>query len=61
MRIYQISVGMVILIIAIAIVALVGAFLLYRFVILPILYKKKVRALEKRFSYLEAKLIGQDS
>ncbi len=35
--------------------------LLFIFVFLPNSYKKQVRALEKRFSYLDAKLIGQDS
>lgn len=43
-------------------VALVAAFItLYVFVILPHSYKKQVRDLQKRFSYLDAKLIGQDS
>ena len=44
-----------------AVVAIVGFVLLYIYVILPHSYKKQVRSLEKRFSYLDAKLIGQDS
>ena len=52
-------------IIALAIVGaaiLILAFvLLYIFVLLPNSYKKQMRSLEKRFSYLDAKLIGQDS
>lgn len=43
------------------IIAVVGFVLLYIYVILPQSYKKQVRSLEKRFSYLDAKLIGQDS
>ena len=61
MRILEISTGMIILYIAIGVVLVAGGILLYRFVILPILHKNKVRDLEKRFSYLDAKLIGQDS
>ena len=54
--------GLLIAIIAIAaVVLIVGFVLLYVFVILPGSYKKQVKALEKRFSYLDAKLIGQDS
>ena len=44
-----------------AAVAIVGFVFLYIYVILPHSYKKQVRSLEKRFSYLDAKLIGQDS
>ena len=43
---------------AAVIVALV---LVYLFAIRPIRYKKQIRDLTKRFSYLDAKLIGQDS
>lgn len=43
------------------VIAIVGFVLLYIYVILPQSYKKQVRSLEKRFSYLDAKLIGQDS
>ena len=43
------------------VVFLATSVLLFIFVLLPNSYKKQVRALEKRFSYLDAKLIGQDS
>ena len=39
----------------------VGAFLLYHFVISRNRVKKQVRELEKKYSYLDALLIGQDS
>ena len=42
-------------------ILIVGFVLLHTFVILPSSYKKQVRSLEKRFSYLDAKLIGRDS
>ena len=54
--------GLLITIIAIgSLLAIVGFVLLYIYVILPQSYKKQARSLEKRFSYLDAKLIGQDS
>ena len=54
--------GLLITIIVISsLIAIVGFVLLYIYVILPHSYKKQARSLEKRFSYLDAKLIGQDS
>ena len=54
--------GLLITIIAIgSLLAIAGFVLLYIYVILPQSYKKQARSLEKRFSYLDAKLIGQDS
>lgn len=49
------------IIIVSAILVAAGLVLLYIFVLLPQSYKKQVRDLQKRFSYLDAKLIGQDS
>ena len=42
-------------------VVIAGLIVLYIFVILPSSYKKQYRDLQKRYSYLDAKLIGQDS
>lgn len=57
-----ISQGLLITLIVIGgVILLAGFILLYSFVILPSSYKKQVRSLEKKFSYLDAKLIGQDS
>ena len=54
--------GLLITIIVIgSVIAIAGFVLLYIYVILPQSYKKQARSLEKRFSYLDAKLIGQDS
>ena len=54
--------GLLITIVVVAsVIAIVGFVLLYIYVILPHSYKKQARSLEKRFSYLDAKLIGQDS
>ena len=54
--------GLLITIIVIgSLIAIAGFVLLYIYVILPQSYKKQARSLEKRFSYLDAKLIGQDS
>ena len=47
--------------IGLSVLGIVLLFLLYFFVLLPHQYKKQIRSLEKRFSYLDAKLIGQDS
>ena len=51
----------VVLIVLLTLVAVAGIVLLYIFVILPNSYKKQVHNLQKRFSYLDSKLIGQDS
>ena len=52
----------VILLIIAALIALgAGAFLLYHFVISRNRIKRQVRELEKKYSYLDALLIGQDS
>ena len=55
------NVLLVLLVIAGLIVLGVGAFLLYHFVISRNRVKKQVRELEKKYSYLDALLIGQDS
>lgn len=52
---------LIILIILLTLLAIGGIVLLYIFVILPSSYKKQFRNLQKRFSYLDSKLIGQDS
>ena len=62
MLLESLSQGMLITIIVISSVVFLGLLaLLYVFVLLPNSYKKQARALEKKFSYLDAKLIGQDS
>ena len=53
------KVGLIFLIIAGTLI--VGAFLLYHFVISRNRIKRQVRELEKKYSYLDALLIGQDS
>ena len=55
------NVGYILLIIAGVILAGVGLFLLYHFVISRNRIKHQVRELEKKYSYLDALLIGQDS
>ena len=55
------NVLLVLLVIAGLIVLGVGAFLLYHFVISRNRVKKQVRELAKKYSYLDALLIGQDS
>ena len=54
-------VGLVFLIIAGTLVVGAGLFLLYHFVISRNRIKRQVRELEKKYSYLDALLIGQDS
>ena len=53
--------GLILLVIAGLIVLGVGFFLLYHFVISRNRIKHQVRELEKKYSYLDALLIGQDS
>lgn len=56
------SQGLLITLIVIAsILLVVGLSLIYIFVILPSSYRKQYRDLQKKYSYLDAKLIGQDS
>ena len=55
------QVGLILLVIAGLIVLGVGFFLLYHFVISRNRIKHQVRELEKKYSYLDALLIGQDS
>ena len=55
------KVGLVFLIIAGTLVVGAGLFLLYHFVISRNRIKRQVRELEKKYSYLDALLIGQDS
>ena len=55
------NVLIIILVIAGVIVLGVGAFLLYHFVISRNRIKRQVRELQKKYSYLDALLIGQDS
>lgn len=55
------NVLIILLVIAGAIILGVGAFLLYHFVISRNRVKKQIRELQKRYSYLDALLIGQDS
>ena len=52
---------LVVIIIVLTVIIGTGLILLYIFVFLPSSYKKQVRDLQKRFSYLDSKLIGQDS
>ena len=54
-------VGLILLIVAGALVAGAGLFLLYHFVISRNSIKRQIRELEKKYSYLDALLIGQDS
>ena len=54
--------GIVITLIVIGVILFLALLvLLYIFVLLPSSYRKQARVLEKKFSYLDAKLIGQDS
>ena len=53
--------GIITLVVVGSVILIVGFIFLYIYVILPSSYKKQTKALEKRFSYLDAKLIGQDS
>ena len=54
--------GLIVLVVIIILIVLgVGGFLLYHFVISRNSYKKQIRELEKRYSFLDALLIGQDS
>ena len=55
------QVGLILLIVAGLIVLGVGLFLLYHFVISRNRIKHQIRELEKKYSYLDALLIGQDS
>ena len=55
------KVGLIFLIIAGTLVVFAGLFLLYYFVISRNRIKRQVRELEKKYSYLDALLIGQDS
>ena len=55
------KVGLIFLIIAGTLVVGAGLFLLYHFVISRNRIKRQVRELEKKYSYLDALLIGQDS
>ena len=55
------NVGYILLIIAGVLLTGVGLFLLYHFVISRNRIKHQVRELEKKYSYLDALLIGQDS
>ena len=55
------KVGLAFLIIAGVIIVGVGLFLLYHFVISRNRIKHQIRELEKKYSYLDALLIGQDS
>ena len=55
------NVGYILLIIAGVLLAGVGLFLLYHFVISRNRIKHQVRELDKKYSYLDALLIGQDS
>ena len=52
---------LVTIIILASVVAIAGIVLLYVFVLLPHSYRRQYRDLQKRYSYLDAKLIGQDS
>ena len=62
MKVIALSVGLVtfISILAVVILGLTG-FLLYHFVFSRNSYKKQLRDLERKYSYLDALLIGQDS
>ena len=55
------QVGLILLIVAGLIILGVGLFLLYYFVISRNRIKHQIRELEKKYSYLDALLIGQDS
>ena len=55
------TVGIVLIVVGIVIVLGVGGFLLYHFVISRNSYKRQLKELERKHSYLDALLIGQDS
>ena len=62
MKVIALSIGMITFIIVLAVVLLgLTGFLLYHFVISRRSYKKQLRDLERKYSYLDALLIGQDS
>ena len=52
---------LIVIIVVSSVILALGFVLLYLFVILPSSYKKQVHSLQKRYSYLDAKLIGQVS
>lgn len=45
----------------VCVVLIIAFVFVYLFAILPIIYKRKIKDLQKKYSYLNAKLIGQDS
>lgn len=53
--------GIITIIVIGSLVFVAGLILLYFFVILPMTIKKQILSLRKRYSYLDAKLIGQDT
>lgn len=55
------TVALVLVIIAIAIVVGVGGFLLYYFVISRNRFRRQLKELERKYTYLDALLMGQDS
>ena len=62
MTLLEINTGLLTFLIILAVVVLgVAAFFLYYFVISRNSYKKQLRDLERKYSYLDALLIGQDS
>ena len=62
MKVIALSIGMITFIIVLAVVLLgLTGFLLYHFVFSRRSYKKQLRDLERKYSYLDALLIGQDS
>lgn len=62
MKVIALSIGMITFIIVLAVVLLgLTGFFLYHFVFSRRSYKKQLRDLERKYSYLDALLIGQDS
>ena len=62
MKVIALSIGLITFIVVLAVVLLgLTGFLLYHFVFSRNSYKKQLRDLERKYSYLDALLIGQDS
>ncbi|MCQ2802496.1 MAG: septation ring formation regulator EzrA [Bacilli bacterium] len=60
--VFAISKGAILgIILGITALIIAGLILIYIFVILPSIYRKKIKTLHKKYSFLNAKLIGQDS
>ncbi len=54
-------IGIVLIVLGVVALLSIGFVILYIFVLSPASYKKQIRDLEKKFSYYDALLVGQDS